>query len=146
MYPLHLLTLFVFIFIELLKLFAVKYTSFETTYVPFDGFNNFFLISNLFLIHGWYGWSYNPKLVYFYRVLYILIFALVICNFVNQKNFYFNYFSLSTFLLNMALKHLLNLSTPQDVYIVFLLAQLLIIFSNLQKRILVLYYHYYSFY
>jgi len=92
LYPLHLLTLFVFIFIELLKLFAVKYTSFEITYVPFEGFNNFYaLISNFFLIHGWYGWSYNlPSWSISAEFYTYLIFALVICNFVNQKKiFYF---------------------------------------------------------
>ena len=60
LYPLHLLTLFVFIFIELLKLFATKYTDFETTYIPFGDFNNYYsLISNFFLVHGLYGWSFN---------------------------------------------------------------------------------------
>lgn len=92
LYPLHLLTLFVFIFIELLKLFAVKYTSFETTNVPFEGFNNLYaLISNFFLVHGWYGLSYNlPSWSISTEFYTYLIFALVICNFLNQKKiFYF---------------------------------------------------------
>ena len=104
LYPLHLLTLFVFIFIEILKLIANKYTNFQTTYVPFGNFNNFFaLISNFFLIHGWYGWSYNlPSWSISTEFYTYFIFGLIIC-YLGNKNRYFYlmiFFSLLIFMFN----------------------------------------------
>lgn len=87
LYPLHILTLFVFVLIEFLKLFALNYTNFQPTYMPFESFNNLFsLINNFFLIHGWYGWSYNlPSWSISTEFYTYLIFALILCNFVNKK-------------------------------------------------------------
>ena len=60
LYPLHILTLFVFILIEIIKIIVENYTNLQTTYAPFTGFNNFYsLVANFFLLHGWYGWSFN---------------------------------------------------------------------------------------
>ena len=60
LYPLHILTLFVFIIIELIKLYVNNYTGLQTRYEPFSDFNNFYsLFANFFLLHGWYGWSFN---------------------------------------------------------------------------------------
>jgi peptidoglycan/LPS O-acetylase OafA/YrhL len=55
--------------------------------MPFESFNNLFsLISNFFLIHGWYGWSYNlPSWSISTEFYTYLIFALILCNFVNKK-------------------------------------------------------------
>jgi len=104
LYPLHLLTLFVFIFIELLKLFATKYTDFETTYIPFGDFNNYYaLISNFFLIHGLFTWSFNlPSWSISTEFYTYFIFALIVYNFVNKNRFFYFLiiFSLSIFLLN----------------------------------------------
>ncbi len=91
LYPLHLLTLIIFIFIEMLKLFAIRYTNFEPTYLPFDSFNNYYsLVSNFFLLHGWYGWSYNlPSWSISTEFYTYLIFALIIYKFVNQNRIFY---------------------------------------------------------
>ena len=91
LYPLHLLTLIIFIFIEMLKLFAIRYTNFEPTYLPFDSFNNYYsLVSNFFLLHGWYGWSYNlPSWSISAEFYTYLIFALIIYKFVNQNRIFY---------------------------------------------------------
>ena len=91
LYPLHLLTLIIFIFIEMLKLFAIRYTNFEPTYLPFDSFNNYYsLVSNFFLLHGWYGWSYNlPSWSISTEFYTYLIFALIIYKFVNQNRVFY---------------------------------------------------------
>ena len=50
LYPLHILTLFIFILIEFIKIFVNEYTDLRSTYAPFDGFNNYFsLVANFFL-------------------------------------------------------------------------------------------------
>jgi len=91
LYPLHLLTLIIFIFIEVLKLLAIKYTSFKPTYVPFDSFNNYYsLVSNFFLLHGWYGGSYNlPSWSISTEFYTYLIFALIIYKFANQNRIFY---------------------------------------------------------
>ena len=91
LYPLHLLTLIFFIFIEVLKLLAIKYTTFEPTYMPFDSFNNYYsLVSNFFLLHGWYGWSYNlPSWSISTEFYTYLIFALIVYKFINQNKIFY---------------------------------------------------------
>lgn len=91
LYPLHLLTLILFIFIEVLKLLAIKYTTFEPTYRPFDSFSNYYsLVSNFFLLHGWYGWSYNlPSWSISTEFYTYLIFALIVYKFINQNRIFY---------------------------------------------------------
>ena len=91
LYPLHLLTLLLFIFIEVLKLLAIKYTTLEPTYMPFISFNNYYsLVSNFFLLHGWYGWSYNlPSWSISTEFYTYLIFALIVYKFVNQNRIFY---------------------------------------------------------
>jgi len=104
LYPLHLLTLFMFIIIEIIKLIINNYTNLQSTYVPFSGFNNFYsLIANFFLLHGWYGWSFNlPSWSISTEFYTYLIFGLVVL-FFNKRTAFFVFlilFSLTVFLLN----------------------------------------------
>ena len=82
LYPLHLLTLFIFILIEIIKILVENYLDLQPTYSPFSGFNNYYsLIANFFLLHGWYGWSFNlPSWSISTEFYTYLIFALVVLN------------------------------------------------------------------
>ena len=104
LYPLHILTLFVFILIELIKIFVNNYTSLQSTYLPFSGFNNYYsLIANFFLLHGWYGWSFNlPSWSISTEFYTYLIFGMLTLSF-NKKLYFFIlliFISLIIFLLN----------------------------------------------
>ena len=104
LYPLHILTLFVFILIELIKIFVNNNTSLESTYLPFSGFNNYYsLIANFFLLHGWYGWSFNlPSWSISTEFYTYLIFGMLTLSF-NKKLYFFIlliFISLIIFLLN----------------------------------------------
>ena len=104
LYPLHLLTLFIFIIIELIKLFVNKFTGLQSLYEPFSGFNNYYsLVANFFLLHGWYGWSFNlPSWSISTEFYTYLIFGLLILLF-SKKTIYFLIlilFSLIIFILN----------------------------------------------
>ena len=44
LYPLHLLTLFIFILIEIIKILVENYLDLQPTYSPFSGFNNYYWI------------------------------------------------------------------------------------------------------
>ena len=114
LYPLHILTLFIFIIIELLKLYAQINTNFNVTYLAFESHNNFYsLIKNLFLIQGFSGWSFNQpswsistefytyilfaliiyKFMYPYKILLLLILFFGITILFNN-----NYSSLATYI------------------------------------------------
>ena len=104
LYPLHILTLFIFIFIEFIKLFVNKFTELQSLYEPFGGFNNLYsLVANFFLLHGWYGWSYNlPSWSISTEFYTYLIFGLLVL-FLSKKIFYFLFlilFSILIFILN----------------------------------------------
>lgn len=104
LYPLHIMTLIVFIIIELIKLFAQLYTDFNVTYLAFDSHNNFFsLIANLFLVQGFYGWSYNlPSWSISTEFYTYLVFALIVYNYINPSRFFYLLFILPLlFLYNM---------------------------------------------
>ena len=104
LYPLHILTLFIFIVIEIVKILINNYTSLQSTYLPFSGFNNYSsLIANFFLLHGWYGWSFNlPSWSISTEFYTYLIFGLLVLSF-NKKLYFFVlliFISLTVFLLN----------------------------------------------
>lgn len=104
LYPLHILTLFIFLIIEVIKIIINNYTSLQSTYLPFSGFNNYYsLIANFFLLHGWYGWSFNlPSWSISTEFYTYLIFGLLVL-ISNKKLFFFIaliFISLSIFILN----------------------------------------------
>ena len=104
LYPLHILTLFMFIIIEIIKIIVNNYTSLQSTYLPFSGFNNYYsLIANFFLLHGWYGWSFNlPSWSISTEFYTYLIFGLLVLSF-NKKLYFFIlliFMSLTIFLFN----------------------------------------------
>ena len=141
LYPLHLLTLIIFIFIEVLKLLAIKYTTFEPTYLPFDSFNNYYsLASNFFLLHGWYGWSYNlPSWSISTEFYTYLIFALIIYKFPNQNRIFYLliFLSLVIFLLeHYGLALLENIIYPtRCIYSFFIGVLTYYFFSQYSKEI-----------
>ena len=141
LYPLHLLTLILFIFIEVLKLLAIKYTAFEPTYRPFDSFNNYYsLVSNFFLLHGWYGWSYNlPSWSISTEFYTYLIFALIVYKFINQNRIFYLliFLSLVIFLLeHYGLASLQNFIYPtRCVYSFFIGVLTYYFFSKYYKTV-----------
>lgn len=139
LYPLHLLTLFIFIIIEIIKVIIDKYTSLELTYAPFDGFNNYYsLVANFFLIHGWYGWSFNlPSWSISTEFYTYLIFGLLIL-FVNKRLFSFIFLimlSLIIFILNNSgLNFLDNFIYPtRCIYSFFIGVITYLIFNKFRK-------------
>tara|TARA_Y100000590_G_scaffold467985_1_gene648879 strand:- start:1110 stop:2156 length:1047 start_codon:yes stop_codon:yes gene_type:complete len=140
LYPLHLLTLLIFIIIEIIKLLVENYTNLKSTYAPFSGFNNFYsLIANFFLLHGWYGWSFNlPSWSISTEFYTYLIFALVVLN--TQKKLYFFVililFSLALFILNNnGHSYLDNLIYPaRCIYSFFLGTLTFLIFKKHKKK------------
>ena len=135
LYPLHILTLFIFIIIEFIKIFVNNFTSLQSLYEPFSGFNNYYsLVANFFLLHGWYGWSFNlPSWSISTEFYTYLIFGLLIL-FFSKKSLYFIILiliSIFIFVLNnQGLKILIILFTLHDVFIVFFRCFDL---SNIQK-------------
>jgi peptidoglycan/LPS O-acetylase OafA/YrhL len=104
LYPLHLLTLFIFLSFEIGKWIVVNNTSLTSTYEPFNSFNNFYsLFSNLILIHGWYGWSFNlPSWSISTEFYTYLIFGIIVLNFGKNKTIFLLmiFLSLVIFFLN----------------------------------------------
>ena len=141
LYPLHLLTLILFIFIEVLKLLAIKYTTFEPTYRPFDSFSNYYsLVSNFFLLHGWYGWSYNlPSWSISTEFYTYLIFALIVYKFINQNRIFYLliFLSLVIFLLeHYGLESLQNFIYPtRCIYSFFIGVLTYYFFSKYYKTV-----------
>ena len=90
---------------DIIKIIVNNYTSLQSTYLPFSGFNNYYsLIANFFLLHGWYGWSFNlPSWSISTEFYTYLIFGLLVLVF-NKKLFFFVlliFISLLIFILNI---------------------------------------------
>ena len=140
LYPLHLLTLLMFIIIEAIKLMVNTYTSLQSTYVPFSGLNNIYsLVANFFLIHGWYGWSFNlPSWSISTEFYTYFIFALIILNFRYRLFFFVTLvlFSLILFYLNNTGVNTLNnfIYPIRCIYSFFLGSLTFIIFKKLNKN------------
>ena len=90
LYPLHILTLFICIIIELLKLYAQNNTNFNVSYLAFESHNNFIsLIKNIFLIQGFSGWSFNqPSWSISTEFYTYVLFGLVIYRFIQPYKFF----------------------------------------------------------
>ena len=136
LYPLHILTLFIFIIIEFIKIFVNNFTSLQSLYEPFSGFNNYYsLVANFFLLHGWYGWSFNlPSWSISTEFYTYLIFGLLIL-FFSKKSLYFIILiliSIFIFVLNnQGLKILDNFIYPtRCIYSFFLGALTYLIFRK----------------
>ena len=104
LYPLHILTLLIFVSIEFIKLIVNNFTNLESTYEPFGDFNNLYsLVANFFLLHGWYGWSYNlPSWSISTEFYTYFIFGLIILISTNKLRFILSaiFFALIILLLN----------------------------------------------
>tara|TARA_B100001063_G_scaffold243362_1_gene273795 strand:+ start:5304 stop:6353 length:1050 start_codon:yes stop_codon:yes gene_type:complete len=139
LYPLHILTLLLFVLIELIKIIVNNYTNLQSTYMPFGGFNNVYsLVANVFLLHGWYGWSFNlPSWSISTEFYTYLIFGIIIL-FFNKKLILIKLlilFSLSIFLANnLGLKILDNFIYPtRCIYSFFLGVLTYIVFKKTEK-------------
>ena len=140
LYPLHLITLFLFILIEIIKFLVNAYTDLQSTYVPFSGFNNLYsLAANFFLIHGWYGWSYNlPSWSISTEFYTYLIFALIVLNFKHRLLFFIILVLLSLLLFyfnNNGANMLNNFIYPtRCIYSFFLGSLTFLIFKKLNRN------------
>ena len=140
LYPLHLITLFLFILIEIIKFLVNVYTDLQSTYVPFSGFNNLYsLAANFFLIHGWYGWSYNlPSWSISTEFYTYLIFALIVLNFRYRLLFFIILIFLSLLLFyfnNNGVNILNNFIYPiRCIYSFFLGSITFLIFKKLNRN------------
>jgi peptidoglycan/LPS O-acetylase OafA/YrhL len=139
LYPLHLLTLLIFVFIEVLKIFIINYTDLEPTYLPFDSFNNYYsLVSNFFLLHGLYGTSYNIPSWSISAEFYVyFIFALIVYKFINQNKFFYLLIviSLIVFLLeHYGLKSLQKFIYPTRCLYSFFIGVLTYYFFNKNQK------------
>ena len=139
LYPLHILTLFVFILIEIIKLIVENYTNLRSTYAPFSGFNNYYsLVANFFLLHGWYGWSFNlPSWSISTEFYTYLIFALVVLNAKNKLYFFILFIILSLILFiinNLGYKYLDNFVYPARCIYSFFLGTLTFLIYKKYKQ------------
>tara|TARA_Y100000591_G_C21758329_1_gene658690 strand:- start:154 stop:1200 length:1047 start_codon:yes stop_codon:yes gene_type:complete len=141
LYPLHLLTLLVFVFIELIKIIVENYTNLQTTYAPFTGFNNFYsLFANFFLLHGWYGWSFNlPSWSISTEFYTYFIFGLVVLNTRYKLSIFILLILLSLLLFtlnNIGFENLDNFIYPiRCIYSFFLGSIFFLIYKKLKKNI-----------
>ncbi len=129
----------VFILIEIIKLIVENYTNLQSTYAPFSGFNNFYsLVANFFLLHGWYGWSFNlPSWSISTEFYTYLIFALVVLNAKNKLYIFILFIILSLILFisnNLGYKNLDNFVYPARCIYSFFLGTLTFLIYNKYKQ------------
>ena len=137
LYPL-LLTLFVFILIEVIKLIVENYTNLRSTYAPFSGFNNYYSLVANFSTTWMVGWSFNlPSWSISTEFYTYLIFAIAVLNAKNKLYIFILFIILSLILFiinNLGYKNLDNFVYPARCIYSFFLGTLTFLIYKKYKQ------------